>query len=225
MEMDYDEEEMEYDEEEISDLMDGLFTEIGLTDEELDRFMNHLLPIVEDPSFESRLMAISDRMNQLEYFETIDELSAEQVAELLSIYNDLQSLLQIQFKFSLIQDGVTTNLSLEALFQLKELTNASLLVSIYDLNGHFLLDFTLTGEMIGSDLVKETGNDMKQSTEVISKVAELKKEKKKHSKPEHKTEKGGVLPKTAGNYLFGALCGLVLMGIAFGLIRKARLTN
>ncbi|WHX61811.1 processed acidic surface protein [Peribacillus frigoritolerans] len=225
LEMDYDEEEMEYDEEEISDLMDGLFTEIGLTDEELDRFMNHLLPIVEDPSFESRLMAISDRMNQLEYFETIDELSAEQVAELLSIYNDLQSLLQIQFKFELIQDGVTTNLSLEALFQLKELTNASLLVSIYDLNGNFLLDFTLTGEMIGSDLVKETGNDMKQSTEVISKVAEVKKEKKKPTKPEHKTEKGGVLPKTAGNYLFGALCGLVLMGIAFGLIRKARLTN
>lgn len=225
LEMDYDEEEMEYDEEEISDLMDGLFTEIGLTDEELDRFMNHLMPIVEDPSFESRLMAISDRMNQLEYFETIDELSAEQVAELLSIYNDLQSLLQIQFKFSLIQDGVTTNLSLEALFQLKELTNASLLVSIYDLNGHFLFDFTLTGEMIGSDLVKETGNDIKQSTEVISKVAEVKKEKKKPAKPEHKTEKGGVLPKTAGNYLFGALCGLVLMGIAFGLIRKAGLTN
>ncbi|MFJ7308558.1 processed acidic surface protein [Peribacillus frigoritolerans] len=225
LEMDYDEEEMEYDEEEISDLMDGLFTEIGLTDEELDRFMNHLLPIVEDPSFESRLMAISDRMNQLEYFETIDELSAEQVAELLSIYNDLQSLLQIQFKFALIQDGVTTNLSLEALFQIKELTNASLLVSIYDLNGNFLLDFTLTGEMIGSDLVKETGNDMKQSTEVISKVAEVKKDKKKPAKPEHKTEKGGVLPKTAGNYLFGALCGLVLMGIAFGLIRKARLTN
>lgn len=214
--------EMGYDEEEISDLMDGLFTEIGLTDEELDRFTNHLLPIVEDPSFESRLMTISDRMNQLEYFETIDELPAEQVAELLSIYNDLQSLLQIQFKFALIQEGVTTNLSLEALFQLKELTNASLLVSIYDLNGNFLLDFTLTGEMIGSDLVKETGNDMKQSTEVISKVAEVKKEKKK---PEHKTEKGGVLPKTAGNYLFGALCGLVLMGIAFGLIRKARLTN
>lgn len=225
LEMDYDEEEMEYDEEEISDLMDGLFTEIGLADEELDRFMNHLLPIVEDPSFESRLKAISDRMNQLEYFETIDELSAEQVAELLSIYNDLQSLLQIQFKFALIQDGVTTNLSLEALFKLKELTNASLLVSIYDLNGNFLLDFTLTGEMIGSDLVKETGNDMKQSTEVISKVAEVKKEKKKPAKPEHKTEKGGVLPKTAGNYLFGALCGLVLMGIAFGLIRKARLTN
>ncbi|WP_458353912.1 processed acidic surface protein [Peribacillus frigoritolerans] len=225
LEMDYDEEEMEYDEEEIRDLMDGLFSEIGLTDEELDRFMNHLLPIVEDPSFESRLMAISDRMNQLEHFETIDELSAEQVAELLSIYNDLQSLLQIQFKFALIQDGVTTNLSLEALFQLKELTNASLLVSIYDLNGNFLLDFTLTGEMIGSDLVKETGNDIKQSTEVIAKVAEVKKEKKKPAKPEHKTEKGGVLPKTSGNYLFGALCGLVLMGIAFGLIRKARLTN
>lgn len=228
LEMGYDDEEMEYDDEEILDLMDGLFSEIDLTDEELDRFMNHLLPIVEDPSFEDRLMAISDRMDQLDYFETIDELSAEQVAELLSIYNDLQNLLQIQFKFALIQDGVTTNLSLEALFQLKELTNASLLVSIYDLKGNLLLDFKLTGEMIGSDLVKETGNDIKQSTEVISKVVEVKKEKKKpekHAKPVHKTEKGGVLPKTAGNYLFGALIGLVMMGIAFGLIRKARLAN
>lgn len=225
LEMGYEDEETEYDDEEIIDLMDGLFTEIGLTDEELDRFMNHLLPIVEDPSFEDRLMAISDRMDQLEYFETIDELSAEQVAELLSIYNDLQSLLQIQFKFALIHDGVTTNLSLEALFQLKDLTNASLLVSIYDLNGNLLLDFKLTGEMIGSDLVKETGNDIKQSTEVISKVVDVKKEKKKPVKTVHKTEKGGVLPKTAGNYLFGALIGLVMMGIAFALIRKARLAN
>lgn len=225
LEMGYEDEETEYDDEEIIDLMDGLFTEIGLTDEELDRFMNHLLPIVEDPSFEDRLMAISDRMDQLEYFETIDELSAEQVAELLSIYNDLQSLLQIQFKFALIHDGVTTNLSLEALFQLKDLPNASLLVSIYDLNGNLLLDFKLTGEMIGSDLVKETGNDIKQSTEVISKVVDVKKEKKKPVKTVHKTEKGRVLPKTAGNYLFGALIGLVMMGIAFGLIRKARLAN
>ncbi|MGE7183757.1 processed acidic surface protein [Peribacillus sp. NPDC006672] len=224
LEMGYDDE----DDEDIINLMDGLFSEIDLTDEELDRFMNHLLPIAEDPTFEDRLMAISDRMNKLEYFETIDELSAEQVAELLSIYNDLQNLLQIKFKFALIHDGVTTNLSLEALFQLKELKNASLLVSIYDLNGNLLLDFILTGEMIGSDLVKETGNDIKQSTEVISKVAEVKKEKKKpakHAKPVHKTEKGGVLPKTAGNYLFGALIGLVMMGIAFGLIRKARLAN
>ncbi|MBO0997804.1 processed acidic surface protein [Bacillus sp. SD075] len=77
LEMGYDEEEMEYGDEEIIDLMDGLFTGTGLTDEELDRFMNHISPIVDDPSFEDRLLAISDRMDQLEYFETIDELSAE----------------------------------------------------------------------------------------------------------------------------------------------------
>ncbi|WP_176527548.1 processed acidic surface protein [Peribacillus butanolivorans] len=229
LEMDYDEEDMEYDEEEMLDLMDGLFTEIGLTDEELERFMNHLLPIVEDPAFEDRLMAISDRMDQFEYFETIDELSAEQVAELLSIYNDLQSLLQIQFKFALIQDGVTTNLSLEALFKLDELTNASLLVSIYDLSGNLLLDFKLTGEMIGSNLVKETGNDLKQSTEVISKVVDVKSKvvdvKKIKKKPTHKTVKGGVLPKTAGNYLFGSLIGLIMIAFAFGLFRKARLVK
>ncbi|MGE6379057.1 processed acidic surface protein [Peribacillus muralis] len=230
LEMGYDDEDMEYDDEELSDLMAGLFTEIGLTDEELDRLMNHLLPLVEDPAFEDRLMALSDRMDKLADFETIDELSAAQVAELLSIYSELQNLLQVQFKFALIQDGVTTNLSLEALFKLKDLNNASLLVSIYDLKGNLLLDFILTGEMIGSDLVKETGNDIKQSTQVISKVADVKvktdvKKDKKKKRPTHKTEKGGVLPKTSGNYLLGALIGLVMMGIAIGLIRKARLAN
>ncbi|WP_285768347.1 processed acidic surface protein [Peribacillus sp. SI8-4] len=229
LEMGYDDEDMEYDEE-MGDLLDGLFSEIGLTDEELERFVNHLMPLVEDPAFEDRLMAISDRMDKLADFETIDQLSAAQVAELLSIYNDLQSLLQVQFKFALIQDGVTTNLSLEALFRLKDLNNASLLVSIYDLKGNLLLDFVLTGEMIGSDLVKETGNDIKQSTQVISKVADVKekndiKKDKEKKRPAHKTVKGGLLPKTAGNYLLGSLIGLMMMGIAFGLIRKARHSN
>lgn len=214
------ESDMDYTEEDELDLMDDLFTEIDLTEEELDRLIDHLLPIVEDPSFETRLMAIADKMDQLEYFETIDELSAEQVAELLSIYDDLQNLLQIQFKFSLIHDGVTSNLSLESLFKLEDLTNASLLVSIYDLNGNLLLDFKLTGEMIDSNLVKETGNDLKESTKVITKVAEIKKEK-----PKHKTEKGALMPKTSGNYLFGALIGLVMIALAYRLIRKAILVK
>lgn len=212
--------DMDYADEDFIDLMDDLFTEIDFTEEELERLMNHLLPIVEDPAFEDRLMTIADKMEQLEYFETIDELSAEQVAELLSIYDELQNLLQIQFKFSLIHEGVTSTLSLESLFKLEDLTNASLLVSIYDLSGNLLLDFKLTGEMIGSNLVKETGNDLKQSTEVINKVAEVKKEK-----PTHKTEKGAMLPKTAGNYLFGTLIGLVMIALAFRFIRKAMLVK
>ena len=214
------ESDMDYADEDLLDLMDGLFTEVDLTEEELDRLMNHLLPIVEDPSFESRLMAIADKMEQLEYFDTIDELSAEQVAEMLSIYNELQNLLQIQFKFSLTHEGVTSTLSLESLFQLEDLTNASLLVSIYDLSGNLLLDFKLTGEMIGSNLVKETGNDLKQTTKVITKVADVKQEK-----PTHKTEKGALMPKTSGNYLFGALIGLVMIALAYRLIRKATLVK
>ncbi|MGE7603323.1 processed acidic surface protein [Peribacillus sp. NPDC097675] len=214
------EEDMDYEDEDLIDLMDDLFTEIDLTEEELERFMNHLLPIVEEPTFEDRLMTIADKMEQLEAFETIDELSAAQVAEMLSIYDELQNLLQIQFKFSLTHEGVTSTLSLESLFKLEDLTNASLLVSIYDLSGNLLLDFNLTGEMIGSDLVKDTGNDLKQTTKVISKVAEVKKEK-----PKHKTEKGALMPKTSGNYLFGALIGLAMIALAFRFIRKAMLVK
>ena len=74
--------------------------------------------------------------------------------------------------------------------------------------------------MIDSNLVKETGNDIKESTKVITKVAELKKEK-----PTHKTEKGALMPKTSGNYLFGTLIGLVMIALAYRLFRKVILVK
>ena len=61
-------------------------------------------------------MALGDRMMQFEEFETLDDLTAEQVAELLSIYDELQNLFQVQFKYSLVSNDQSTSLSTEELF-------------------------------------------------------------------------------------------------------------
>ena len=99
-------------------------------------------------------MALGDRMMQFEEFETLDDLTAEQVAELLSIYEDLQSIFQVHFKYNLINNGTSTSLSTDELFRLEELNDAKLNISIYDVNGNLLLYFVITGEMFDSYLIQ-----------------------------------------------------------------------
>ncbi|USK69918.1 processed acidic surface protein [Peribacillus asahii] len=200
-----------------TELLDGLSTEFDMNEEELERLFTHLEPIFEQPEFEDQLMTLANRMLQFEEFETLDELTAEQVAELFSIYDDLQNLLQVQFKFALIKDGVTTPISIKELYSIEELENASLVIAIHDLNGNLLLDFILTGEMFSSDLVKEAGQDLKEAPKVIEEV------KSEASKTVPKTIKGGLLPQTAGNYLLHSIAGLLIIGLAFVLFKRARM--
>lgn len=200
-----------------TELLDDLSTEFDMNEEELERLFTHLEPIFEQPEFEDQLMTLADRMLQFEEFETLDELTAEQVAELFSIYDDLQNLLQVQFKFALIKDGVTTPISIKELYSIEELENASLVIAIHDLRGNLLLDFILTGEMFSSNLVKEAGQDLKEAPKVIEEV------KSEASKTVPKTVKGGLLPQTAGNYLLHSIAGLLIIGLSFVLFKRARM--
>jgi len=201
-----------------AELLDGL-AEFDIHEEELERLFTYLEPIFEQPGFEDQLMALVDRMLQFEEFETLDDLTVEQIAELFSIYNDVQDLLQVEFKFDLIKDGVTTPISIQELYSMEELQDASLRISIHDLNGNLLLDLIVTSEMFGSDLIKETAQSLKETPEVIKEI----KSKAKTNKTVPKTVKGGLLPNTAGNYAMNAILGLLLVGLAFVLFRKARM--
>src|SRR5690606_5258683 len=64
--------------------LDGLFTELGLTEEELERLIAHMETLdYQNPAFEEKLTQLSDRMMAIGEFETADELTAEQIAELM----------------------------------------------------------------------------------------------------------------------------------------------
>lgn len=194
-----------------TELYDGLSSEFGIEEAEMERLFNYLEPIFETPEIEDQLTALSKRMEQFPYFETIDDMTAKQVTELLSIYNDLQNILQVQFKYSLVKDGATTPISILELLKLEELNDADLIVSIYDLNGNILLDFTLTGEMFDSKLIQETGQDLKEAPAIIKQVKST------------TTVKGGILPKTDGNYLLNSIFGILLISLSVVLFRKVRM--
>ncbi|MEH6941843.1 processed acidic surface protein [Bacillus sp. JJ722] len=198
--------------EDILGELEAFFAQFGITEAELTKLNDHIEKVIEqDPALLDQLASLSERMIAFEEFEIVDELSSAQISELLSITDELKNLLQLDFSFYLVKDGVKTPVSFQDLLTLKDAKGASLLVEVYNTTGELLLDFILTGEMIGSDIIHESGNVIGTTTDKIE------------TKPVNKpiTEKGAKLPNTAGNYMGTFLFGLVLLGAAIFTFRKA----
>ncbi|WP_404455343.1 processed acidic surface protein [Oceanobacillus kapialis] len=202
-----------------------LMKEYGLTEEEITRLEEHFLSIAEhwDEEALERIFALSERMLVFENFDEATELTPAQAAELLSIYQEAISLFQVKVDYSLIKDGKEEPLSLSALFAMTELVNADLKMSIYNLEGEFLADLIITGDMVDSDTVHETGQALSNSTEKPE-TAPVKKTVTSEATATA-TVKGGELPKTASNYGMGSLAGLFLIAASVFLFRKTRSTN
>jgi processed acidic surface protein len=110
---------------------------------------------------------------------------------------------------------------------MEELKDAKLKVAFFSMDGQLLADLIVTGEMVDSGTVTETGEQINESAEEVTKTVEqsaaVKPQKSiSNVKSEVKTVKGAKLPKTASDYLPNALLGLavVLMGIL--ILRKVR---
>lgn len=186
---------------EALDEIQELFDSIGLTEEEIEKLFLHIEAIDFD---EEALIELSERMIGLEEFENVEELTAEQIAELLSIFNDFQDIFQIQIKFALVKDGVKTDISIDSLMKMTTTDGYNLLIEIYNVNGDFLLDVLFTADMFGSEVIAETGKDIKKAEEIITK-----------NKVVAKTVKGGKLPNTDSNYIDKALIGFgfIIIGL------------
>ncbi|MGB6406173.1 MAG: processed acidic surface protein, partial [Planococcus donghaensis] len=189
----------------------GLFTELGLTEEEVERLIAHLETLnYEDPAFEEQLTQLSDRMMAMEDFETADELTAEQIAEMMDIYSDMINLFELKTTYFFVKDGVKKPVSLATLMTLQSTEGADLLIEIYNLKDVFLADVLLTADMFGSDLIADTGKDLGAVETIISTPAVT--QKPTVSTPSAtKTVKGGKLPVTASNFVPTLLFGLALL--------------
>ncbi|MED1739627.1 processed acidic surface protein [Bacillus swezeyi] len=193
----------------------NLFQELGVDDLEWEKLVDHLRNVRDkNPNFENDLMALGERLEAVAAFESVSELSAQDIAEMLSVLNDVQKTLEVKTKYYLVKDGKKKAVTLTTLVSADDLKGASLLVEVYDLQGHFILDVLLTPEMIGSDLIHDTGAKVKQTKTAV----------KHETKTSHvkKTVKGAKLPKTAGHYAEWSLLGVVLMLGGFFLIRRLR---
>ncbi|MED4532394.1 processed acidic surface protein [Metabacillus fastidiosus] len=219
--------------EEMADELLAIFQqEIDLTDEELERLMEHFMSLEEElsnPATIERLETLGNRMMAFEDFDMAAELTAEQIGELASIYEELLSIFKLKASYSLVKEGSETPISLMDLMNLTELKGANLKVKLYNTDGEFLADFIITGEMVDSETVVDTGKQIKDSTDNITKTIErpskAKSEKQRNliqKKSEHKTVKGAKLPKTASDYIPNALLGLFILFAGIFMYRKVR---
>jgi processed acidic surface protein len=197
--------------EEISDL----FTDIDLTDEEMEKFFAHLETLNwEDPAFLDSMMLLGERMMAIEEFETADELTADQIGELFSIFTEMKQLLQIETKYYLIVDGKKQPVSLETLMTMDSTNGNDLFMEIYNTNGGLLADLLLTADMFESELIQETGKDIQDAEKIITQTPA--------AKPPVRTIKGGELPKTATNHVGNTATGLAITAAGILLFRRFR---
>lgn len=209
---------------------DGLFTELGLTEEEIERLVAHLDTLdYEDPAFEEKLMQLSDRMMAIGEFETAEELTAEQIAELMDIYSDMTDLLEVKATYYFVKDGQKTPVSLAALMTLESTEGADLLIEIYNLKDVFLADILLTADMFGSDLIAGTGEDLNTIEKVITAPPVAEKPAVVAPAPTSpatptttQTVTGGKLPATASDFAVNAIFGLALLVAGIALFRRFR---
>jgi processed acidic surface protein len=116
----------------------------------------------------------------------------------------------LKVKFYLVKEYERKTVSLDTIITMELPNGYDLVIELYDLQGNLLMDMILTAEMFGSELIKETGEDLKQVEKVVKTMPEIK----------SKTVKGAKLPKTASSYPVNILLGLMIVVIGFILFRK-----
>lgn len=196
--------------------IDELFLSMDLTEEEMDRLLEHFITIYEEnPDFEDQLYTLSERMMAFGEFDSADDLTAEQIAELLDISNDMLDILQLDVKYYLVKDGVKKPLSVQNMMTMTSTDGADLLIELYNKQGDFLADIILTNEMFGSEIIKETGKDLQEAEQIVKEIPV-----KTATKAVEKTVKGGKLPNTASDYLQNTIIGLVIVLAGVVLFRR-----
>ncbi|KAA0964903.1 processed acidic surface protein [Sporosarcina sp. ANT_H38] len=214
------------------DIIEGLLPifeeDFGLTEVELQRITDHLESLekhLSDPATLKRLEELGNRMMAFEEFDVATELTAKQIAEMASIYEELLSIFELNVSYSLVKSGSESPVSLLDLMKLEQLKDASLKIAIYTTGGKFLADLLITGDMIDSDTIINAGEQITESAKDFTKAPVAKPVKQNissYTKSEHQTVKGAKLPKTASDYISNALLGLFIVLIGSMMFRKVR---
>ncbi|MDT8860345.1 processed acidic surface protein [Alkalihalobacillus sp. MEB130] len=201
-----------YDEDIVFSDIDDLFEQLGLTYDELERLFKHFLTLdLENPAFLDRLDKLSERMMAFEDFDEASDVTPEQIAELLDIFTQLLDLFEMDVKFYLVKGDEKQSVSLATLMTMTSTDGYDLLIELYNKQGELLADLVFTADMFGSEIITETGKDLKKTEEVIVKQVEKKEQKtSEKKKPVTKTERGAKLPKTASDYVANTAGGLVV---------------
>lgn len=203
----------------------NILDKFGLSLDESKKLANYSMNIFEDPNadvedFYTKLEDIANRLMAFREFDSTDDLSADEIAEILDVWNDLLNLFELKTEFYLTKDGKTTPLSVESLLKMDSTNGADLKIKIFSKEGEFLADMVITAEMFGSDFLDETGENLKQTEQIAKEVSKV--ATKLPEKALKRTVKGGKLPNTASDYLPNALGGLAIAAAGIILFRRMK---
>lgn len=203
------------------DTLKDLFAQIGLTEGELAKLEAHLASLEEYLSSEEVVAQLEDLGTRMMTFaealisaatENPDYMPTEQeIAELVSLYNEALSMLKLDIKISMVRDGVETPVSIDDYITLKpeDFLDADIKIAIYSTETGLLADVVVTSDMINEQL----GGLIEVVEDTVNSNPE---------KETLQTVKGGKLPKTASNYIPNALFGLAAVVAGILLYRKVR---
>ncbi|MBT2696791.1 processed acidic surface protein [Bacillus sp. ISL-40] len=203
----------------------NILDKFGLSLDESKKLANYSMNIFEDPNtnvedFYTKLEDIANRLMAFREFDSSDDLSADEIAEILDVWNDLLNLFELKMEFYLTKDGKTMPLLVESLLKMDSTNGADLKIKIFSKDGEFLADMVITAEMFGSDFLDETGENLKQTEQVAKEVSKV--ATKLPEKALKRTVKGGKLPNTASDYLPNALGGLAIAAAGIILFRRMK---
>ncbi|MEM4992258.1 processed acidic surface protein [Priestia sp. SB1] len=157
---------------ELNDLLGFLQDEFGLTVEEMDRIKAHLSSINDELSDLTTLYRLDDvgtKLTSFKHLKTAKELTPDQIAELLSIYNEIASIFHIKSSFVLAQGGSEKPLSFVNLMDLEELKSSNLKINLSTTEGRFLADLVLTDDMVNSNVLTAAGEELQKPAEEAKK--------------------------------------------------------
>ncbi|MED4463602.1 processed acidic surface protein [Metabacillus fastidiosus] len=179
---------------------------IGLTEEEIERLVNHFTAL-DEATLEREMEAITSRLDSFLNIEDITELTQAQQDELVSILQDTMKAFHLETKFFLVdKNGKQTAISFSELLNMKEPYGNDLLIQLYSTEGKFLLDVLLSENMLNSDFLMELGQNVANADDFTRGLT---------------NKQNNRLPDTASPFGLYITAGLLL--ILFGtIIRKWR---
>lgn len=182
---------------------EAFLSQIGLTEEEIDRFFNYLISL-DETALETEMENIEKNLAPFMEMEDLTQLTPEQEQALVDIWEDMLNAFHLRANFYLVGKNETkTAVSFQDLMKLETLNGKQLLVELSDLQGNLLLDMQLSEEMLSSDFLLDSGSELADVGDLAGELTD-----QLHD---------GKLPNTASPYGRNMLVGfiLILLGSLF----------
>ncbi|MEY2196940.1 processed acidic surface protein [Neobacillus sp. BF23-41] len=200
--------------------IENIVSEIGITEDEIMAMISHFESLnLDEATVNEKMASIEKRLEPFIDLENTSELTAGQASELISIAEEIFNIVELEPRFYLVKGSEKKPVTMNELVKMKDAQGYGLLIELYNKKGKLLLDALFPADMLNSELIDETVNDIKKVEKTVKRI-ETAVKRTKEKQP--RTIKGGKLPNTAGNYMEGVLAGslLILVGVIFYRKRK-----